>query len=172
MKIDLDGIWIFIKNVPNILKETFVWLLISYLIPLVNIGIIWGMMYPDFIYSLEISSIVLATNACFYTSLIYLVSENKKSNKQKVDRNLLNIVNISFFAITIGLFSASIIELKKEEQILHSTFYVTGSIISFSICVLAALISKYDEESAKGKERAKESKSINKTTIDGNTIEI
>lgn len=172
MKFDLDRLWIFFKNIPNILKETFVWLLISYLIPLINVGIIWGMTYPNYKYSIEICSIVLATNACFYTSLIYIVNMKNKNNGDSNNRNLFHIINISFFAVTIGLFSISIIELQKKETILHSSFYKTGSFISFAICVLAALISKYDEESAKGKERANESKNIIKTDVDGKTIEI
>ncbi|MBD3903242.1 hypothetical protein NAL32_03000 [Chryseobacterium sp. Ch-15] len=171
MKFNWDNIWIFLKNIPNILKEAFVWLLISYLIPLINIGIIWGMTYPLYNYSLDICSIVLATNACFYTSLIYLIGDKKK-DEQNNDRNLINIVNISFFAITIGLFSVSIIELQKKETILHHSFYTIGSLISFAICVLAAIVSKYDEDSAKGKERAKESKNVTTTNVDGKNIDI
>jgi hypothetical protein len=173
MKIDYEEIFkrikIFILNIPHTIKETFQWILISYLIPFVNIGIIWGMKNNTFELTTEIYSIFLATNACFFTSLFYLVftEENKKNN-----RKLIKTFNIASFVITVVLFSVSIIEIEKKETFFSKELYFNGSLWTFIIAVFMALISKYDEAAALSENRAKESKSIKKTNVDGKTIEL
>ena len=87
-----ERIKIFVIHLPSTFKETFIWLSISYLIPIINIGILWGIQRNNFKINLGILSIILVTNACFLTALIYQVYTNDKKRK---------LINISFALVYI-----------------------------------------------------------------------
>lgn len=161
-----ERIKIFLINIPGTLQETFTWLLISYLIPLINIGIIWGIQQDDFKYDINVLSIVLVTNACFLTSLFYLAFSNKS------DRKILNTISIAFYAITLTLFSISTIELVKEFDIFPLKVYQFGTVITLCISIILGLISKYDEQIAFSKVRAKNSRDKSNTNIGEKNVKI
>lgn len=161
-----ERIKIFFLNIPGTVKETFTWLLISYLIPLINIGIIWGIQQDDFKYDVNVLSIVLVTNACFLTSLFYLAFSNKS------DRKVLNTIAIAFYAITLTLFAISTIELIKKLDIFPLKVYQYGTTITISVSVLLGLISKYDEQIAFSKVRAKNSRDKSDTKIGDKNVKI
>jgi len=161
-----ERIKIFLLNVPGTLRETFTWLLISYLIPLINIGIIWGIQQDEFKYDTNVLSIVLVTNACFLTSLFYLAFSNKS------DRKILNTISIAFYAITLTLFAISTIELVKELDIFPLKVYQFGTVITLGVSIILGLISKYDEQIAFSKVRAKNSRNKSDTNIGDKNIKI
>lgn len=170
MKIEWDKLFervkIFLLNIPGTIKETFTWLLISYLIPIINIGIIWGVKQDKFGYSVDILSIVLVTNACFLTSLFYLAYANKK------DRKVLNTISIAFYALTLTLFVVSTIEINAIKELFPLKLYKTGTVITLIASVLLGLISKYDEQVAYSKSRASKSKEKSTTNIGDKSIKI
>ncbi|MCR9182575.1 MAG: hypothetical protein NXH73_06585 [Flavobacteriaceae bacterium] len=170
MKINWNEIFerikVFIFSIPGTLKETFSWLLISYLIPIINIGIIWGIKQDEFVYSLEILSIILVTNACFLTSLFYLAFSNKS------ERKTLNTIAIAFYVLTITLFVVSTVEIIALKDLFPLKIYKSGTILTLVVSVILGLISKYDEQIALSKERAKSSKEKKSTEVGGKNIKI
>ncbi|KAF2518938.1 hypothetical protein E0W68_06690 [Flavobacterium salilacus subsp. salilacus] len=164
----LNKIWLFITRIPSIIKETFVWLFFSYLIPLINIGIIWGIKEKEseFAFTLSIISIIIVTNACLYTSLYFMTfSQSKK-------RKLLTMVNICAFVISIVTFSLVIVEIEKEMQIFSLALYRKIALITLIIAVLLGLISKYDEEEAISQQSAEKASKINKATIGDKDLKV
>lgn len=158
-----NKIEIFVKNIPDTLKKTSVWLIISYLIPLINIFIIWGIRGDSFYLDINIVSIILVTNACFLTSLLYLVDKKKE---------ITNILSIVTFVVSVILFAFSIAQMELRTTIFPLTIYQYGALITLIISIIFGLISKYNEVEAAGKERANEAKNTTSTTIAGKTINI
>lgn len=161
-----ERIKLFVIHIPSTLKETFIWLSISYLIPIINIGIIWGIQQSRFKLSLGILSIILVTNACFLTALIYQVYTNDKKRK------LINIFGIITFVITVVLFTVSIIEIEQKISIFSIDLYKKGSYATLFLSILLGLISKYDEVEAESKERAKKGKETKQTSVGDKTIKL
>lgn len=161
-----ERIKVFLLNIPGTIKETFTWLLISYLIPIINIGIIWGIKQSEFTFNINVLSIVLVTNACFLTSLFYLAYSNKG------DRKVLNTISIAFYALTLTLFVVSTIEIIKQLDIFPIKIYQIGTIITLIVSVILGLISKYDEQVAFSKIVAKNSKDKTNTNIGNKNVKI
>lgn len=161
-----ERIKIFVLNLPSTLKETFIWLLVSYLIPIINIGIIWGIQQQAFEIDLGILSIILVTNACFLTALIYQVYANDKKRK------LINLLGISTFVITVVLFTVSIIQIEKEESIFTLKVYEQGSYLTLIMSILLGLISKYDEVEAASRDRASKGKGKKETNFGGKKVKL
>lgn len=157
------SILIFIKNIPSTLKKTSIWLLISYLIPIINVGIIWGMRGEKFKLDLNIISIIIVTNACFVTSLVYL------SNKK---REISKIINITTLVIAVVLFALSIVEIEQQKQIFSLSIYKFGAFLTLGLSILFGLISKYDEVEAESKSRAERGRNTENTKLGGKTIKL
>lgn len=167
MNIDiLNEIWLFVVNLPKTLKETSIWFIISYLIPLLNIGIIWAMKGDGFQWSINILSIVIVTNASFYTSLYYLASSSKKSRKT------INVIHVVAYITTVVLFTVSIIEVEKSLTLFPISIYLWGALISFVVAFILGLISKYDEVKAESVARAKASKEITEMKFGNQKVEL
>ena len=158
-----NSILIFIKNIPSTLKKTSIWLLISYLIPIINVTIIWGMKGENFKLDLNIISIIIVTNACFVTSLVYLSDKKREISK---------ILNITTLVVTVVLFALSIVEIEQQKQIFPLSIYQTGAFLTLGLSILFGLISKYDEVEAESKDRADKGKGTKETTIGGKSIKL
>jgi len=167
---DWNEIWerikVFLKNLPETFSETIIWLIASYLIPLLNIGIICGIQKEKFEFNISIIGIIIATNACFYTSLYYLAFSNKKNRK------LINTINITAFTTTVVLFAISIIEMEIKKPLFTLSLYKLTTFVSFIVAIILALISKYDEVEARSRERAKEGRQTSETLIGDKNIKI
>src|ERR1035441_7267365 len=161
-----ERIIVFIKNLPETLSETAIWLIASYRIQILNIGILYGIQRDKFLFSIDIIGIIIATNACFYVSLYYLAFSNNRKRK------LINTINITAFTTTVVLFTISIIEIEIKKPLFTIQLYTGATIISFVIALILALISKYDEVAALSKERAKAGRETTKTQINGKEIKI
>ena len=161
-----ERIKVFFLNIPLTIKETFSWLIISYLIPIINIGIIWGIKQDDFRMSIDILSIILVTNACFFTSLFYLAYSNKK------ERKFLNTITIAAYVITVTFFVVSIIELSALEKLFPLELYKTGAFLTLVTAIILGLISKYDEVEALSKLRAEKSKTKKSTSVGNKDVEL
>lgn len=153
----------FICNVPATFKKTAIWMIISYIIPIINILIIYGMQRENFSFDLNILNILLVTNACFITSLVYLIN-----NKREITK-VLNIVTL---IIVVVLFSLSIVQIQNNTKIFNLDIYRFGAFATFFISILFGLISKYDEVEAESKSRANKGKNTKSTTIGGKSIKL
>jgi hypothetical protein len=167
-----DRFLLFIRNVPKTVKETLLWLLFSYLIPIVNIGIIWCIHRGKFEFTLNIYSIIIITNACFYTSLYYLAFTNENENKPQNDRRLTKTINIVTYVVTVVLFTVSIIETEKALSIFNLDIYKFGAISTFFVALFLGLVSKYDEVEALGILRANQGKAVSATTVGKKKIKL
>lgn len=157
---------LFIINLPKTLQETSIWIIASYLIPILNIGIIWGIQGNDFIITTNILSIVIITNACFFTSLYYLGFTNKK------ERRTLSIISIVAYVTTVVFFTVSIIEVEISKSLFTVKLYKLGALFSFLVALFLALVNKYDEVQAISKSRAAGGKGTTETSVDGKNVKV
>lgn len=158
-----ESLQTFVLNIPATLKKTSVWMIISYIIPIINVLIIWGMQRGDFSFNLNIINIILVTNACFITSLVYLI-DNK--------REITKVLNIVTLIIVVVLFSFSIAQIEKNTIIFSLDIYKIGAFVTLCLSILFGLISKYDEVEAESKTRASKGKNTKETTIAGKSIKL
>lgn len=157
----------FILHIPATLRETSIWFLISYIIPIVNIGILWAMKRNNFEFNLPILSIIIVTNACFLTALIY-----QQTNQTEKKRKIINTISIITLIITVVLFAISTIDLEKKDKIFAVDIYQFGSISTLLISIILGLVSKYDEVEAESKDRARKAKETTVTTIGDKQVKL
>ena len=158
-----ESIKTFVLNIPATLRKTSVWMIISYIIPIINVLIIYGIQRDDFTFNLNIINIVLVTNACFITSLVYLI-DNK--------REITKVLNIVTLIIVVVLFSFSIAQIEKQTTIFSLDIYKFGAFATLCLSILFGLISKYEEVEAESKARANKGKETKETTIGGKSIKL
>lgn len=157
---------LFLKNLPATIKESFIWFLMTYAFPLVQIFIIWGIKQDGFRWSPEILNIVLVTNASLYTSILMVV------NNQGKDKRVVNVLTFLMYIFTIVLFAIAMVEITKNMSIFSLAVYQYGTIATFSLAMVFGLISKYDEVRANSVELANSGMRKSKTSINGQKIEI
>jgi hypothetical protein len=152
----------FIKHLPDTIKRTSIWLIISYLIPIINIGIIGGIR-SELKADLSILSILLVTNACFITSLVFLIDKK---------RELTNVLNTITLIVSIVLFAFSVAQIELNTVIFPLSIYELGAYITLVLSVFIGLVSKYDEVEASSLERASKGRGKKETTIGDQKIEL
>lgn len=152
---------LFFINLPETLSESFVWFIMSYIFPVLQIFIIWGIKGEEFSFSMDISNILLVTNASLYTAIILIVNNGRK------DKRLFYTCTLIAYIFTIALFVVSMIEITKQIQLFSMGIYLWGTVITSFLALFFALISKYDEVKARSRQIAKEGKERNKVIING-----
>jgi hypothetical protein len=152
----------FFKYLPDTIKKTSVWLIISYLIPLINIGIIGGIR-NELKADLSILSILLVTNACFITSLVFLIDKK---------RELTNVLNTITLVVSIVLFAFSVAQIELSTVIFPLSIYELGAYLTLILSVFIGLVSKYDEVEASSLERAHKGRNKKETTIGNQKVEL
>jgi len=163
IKLLFNKIKIFLLNIPETLQETFSWFIMSYLVSIINIGIIWGI-NSNFSININILNIILVTNAGFLTSLFFLTYSLEKKRK------FIYTLTIITYVITIVLFTISIVQIEIVKNIFSLNVYTISVILTFLISILLGLISKYDEVAALSKIRAKEAKGLSQTELAGKKV--
>ena len=158
-----NSLEIFIFNIPATFKRTSIWMIISYIIPIMNILIIYGIQRDNFSLKLNILNVILVTNACFITSLVYLI-DNK--------REITKVVNIVTLIFVVVLFSFSMVQVEIDTIIFTLEIYKYGAFVTLCLSILFGLIRKYDEVEAESKARANKGKDIIETTIGGKSIRL
>ena len=156
-----EKIEVFIVNIPSTIKKTLLWLIISYSIPMINVSIIWGMRKTIDL-DLSIINIILVTNACFITSLLFLIDKTKRESTF-----VLNVITLLICSV---LFSLGAVQMEFKREIFSIEIYAYGASMTLFLSIFIGLISKYDEVEALSKARAKKGKSTKKTTI--NDVEV
>lgn len=159
-----DEVWLFLQNIPKTIRESIIWFLMTYLMPLVQIMIIWGIKQDQFSWSIEIMNIILVTSASLYSAIIMVVNGTSK------DKGIFHIATIAAYVITVVLFSISMVEINKNIKIFDITLYRTGTVITLLFALLLGLVSKYDEVKAKRVNLANKGKKLSGTTINEEEI--
>lgn len=161
-----DEVLLFLQNIPMTFRESIKWFLMTYMMPAVQIFIIWGIKQGDFDLSLEIQNIVLVTNASLYSAIMMVVTGTKK------DRGLFQIATIAAYVVTVVLFAISMVEINMNIKIFKGSLYKLGTIVTFVIALLLGLISKYDEVKAKRIKLANEGKKVKDAKVNGEDFEL
>ena len=161
-----DEVLLFLQNIPMTFRESIKWFLMTYMMPAVQIFIIWGIKQGDFDLSLEIQNIVLVTNASLYSAIMMVVTGTKK------DRGLFQIATIAAYVVTVVLFAISMVEINMNIKIFMGSLYKLGTIVTFVIALLLGLISKYDEVKAKRIKLANEGKKVKDAKVNEEDFEL
>lgn len=161
-----DEVLLFLQNIPMTFRESIKWFLMTYMMPTVQIFIIWGIKQGDFDLSLEIQNIFLVTNASLYSAIMMVVTGTKK------DRGLFQIATIAAYVVTVVLFAISMVEINMNIKIFKGSLYKLGTIVTFVIALLLGLISKYDEVKAKRIKLANEGKKVKDAKVNEEDFEL
>lgn len=161
-----DEVLLFLQNIPMTFRESIKWFLMTYMMPAVQIFIIWGIKQGDFDLSLEIQNIVLVTNASLYSAIMIVVTGTKK------DRGFFQIATIAAYVVTVVLFAISMVEINMNIKIFNGYLYKLGTIVTFVIALLLGLISKYDEVKAKRIKLANEGKKVKGAKVNEEDFEL
>lgn len=155
----------FFKFLPDTLSKTLVWLLLSYTIPIINIIVI-GFMRNSFDLDVSLSNVLIATNACFISSLLAILYDKRK------ERILIYNLSIVLLVLCTVLFTISIIQIEKSTLIFNDHLYSKGGILFLGFGIVFGLIAKYDETEAESSLRAKKSRSTKKVNMRKKQVDI
>ena len=161
-----DRFILFFKNIGKVLKKSMIWLIISYIVPLLNILILWAMRKSKFEIDISIITIIIATNSCIITSLLHLFYLNEKK------REFTFVGSIICILISVALYVLSLVQVELKNPFIDITVYEWGAYLTLAFSILLILISKYDEVQAISEFKASESKKNNSTTVDGQNVAI
>lgn len=164
-----NKIWLFIKTLPQLLADTFMWLSLSYVSILINIILIMGINSIDFLSAskrLDILSCIFTTNVCFLVGIIYnmYITDYKKRKY---------VFGFTIFTAIVSTVLSVLVIIKTE-----TSFHFDMNIVYFCVIgvlvlsVLFALISKYDEKNAMIQDLAKQSRGIQTVNIDGKDFKV
>ena len=161
-----DRFKLFLKNIPSTLKESLIWFIMTYLMPLIQILIIWGIGDNSSPWSLTTLNIILVTNASLFTAILVIAGTVKK------DRRLFSTITIALYVLTVVLFAFSMLEINQEITILKNDLYEWGSLFSFILALLLGLICKYDEVKAQSIDLANKGKSRTDAKINNEIFQL
>lgn len=172
-----DSFWgkviLFIKSIPATLAESFRWFLMTYLMPILQFFIIWGIKQDSFQwFSIENLKILLVANASIYAAALLVRGSKEEGKTDKVsDNKVIETLTFVAYGFTVVLFSLSMVELYRNITVLPLPIYKWGTLITLFFAILLGLITKYNEVKAKSLRIATEGKnrssvSINNTKFD------
>lgn len=161
-----ESLVLFFKNLPSTIKESFIWFIMTYLFPIIQILIIWGIRLENFMLSIDILNILLVTNASLYTAVLLVV------NSESCNKRLLRIVTILCYVVTIIFFAISMVEITMGIQIFQLSLYKYGTFATLVFAIIFGLISKYDEVKAQRLQTAKAGNEKTSTKVNGKTIQL
>jgi len=161
-----ERVLLFIKNIGKVLKKSLIWLIISYIIPLLNILILWAMRKNDFTVDISVVSIIIATNSCIITSLLHLFYLNEKK------REFTFVGSIICILVSVALYVLSLVQVELQNQFINISIYEWGAYLTLAFSILLILISKYDEVQAISEFKAKESRNTSNTTVNGQNVKV
>lgn len=157
---------IFLFNLGKTLKKSAIWLVLSYVIPILNIAILIGVNDGILEMNLNVISIIIATNSCVITSLLHLFYINNKK------REFIYVLSIVTIVTSVALFVLCVIQTVLNQQIMNIAIYEVGSYITLGISIIFLLISKYDEIEALSTYQARKGHNATETIIDDKKIKL
>lgn len=142
----------FIKNVPETLGESILWLIFTFFLPAAQVFLKY-ILTGSFELSKDTMCIFLVAIVSLYVSINMLNLSNRKKRKVVLAFSIIG------YGVSSFLFSILKAETIKETTLIYSDKTVTISVVSlFFLSVLLALISKYDEVSANSRRIAEQGK--------------
>lgn len=156
----------FVFIVGKAISDLIVWLFASFLLPLIQLGILSFLKDKDFQMNCAVYNILFVTIASFLTNVFFFTEFWKKKS------NWLRIALIISYVLALTLFIISLLEIVLDIEIFELTTYRMGMLISLILAITVGFSSKYDENKATALNLAREGKEKTKTIIDGNDIEL
>lgn len=157
IKLHFKQIINFIKVLPILLAETFIFLLLSYGAIAINIMVL-VMITPNNIFTVinrsDILNSVLTTSICFMAGIILANTHS---------RRYLSVCG-SIFAVLAATLSALFL-VEAENHISLNSYINYAVAVIFTFSVLMALISKYDETKIDNQRYADESRRTNNAKL-------
>ena len=147
-------------------SDLIVWLFASFLLPLIQLGILSFLKEKDFQMNSAVYNILFVTIASFLTNVFFFTEFWKKKS------NWLRIALIISYVLALTLFIISLLEIVLSIEIFELSTYKIGVLISLALAIVVGFSSKYDENKASALNLAREAKEKNEITIDGDDIEL
>lgn len=173
-----DSFWArafsFVKSVLATLKESLLWLLMTYFMPLLQFFIIWGIKQEGFQWcDIENLKIVLVANASIYTAaLLVLGSKESKKTVKDSDNSVMKTFTIVAYGLTVVLFSFSMIEIYRNIPIFPAFVYKWGTLVTLLFAILLGIISNYNKVKARSLSIAEEGKHRTSVTINDTQFDL
>lgn len=162
----IEKIKIFFLNFGKTLKKSAIWLVISYIIPFLNIFILWSIRRDNFSIDINIVSIIIATNSCIITSLLHLFYQNDKK------REISYVISVLAIVVSVALYVLCLLQVELKSDFIKIDIYRYGSYATLAVSVILLLISKYDEIEASSTYRADKGKEASEVEFDGKKIKL
>lgn len=160
----------FLKKWSSIGKNFFMWLIISYLIPVINILLLVPkyeknkeFKFSDMFREREVLSIILVTNACYLIGVFLILYEKRKENKGNITFLITN------FSICLFLFIISILE--NNSKFLEKTVYI-GTYMTLILCLIQAIYMQKEEFEDEFQKFAKQSRSETEVNVADQKVKI
>lgn len=163
---DKEKVKSFFYIVGKAISDLIVWLFASFLLPLIQLGILSFLKEKDFQVNSAVYNILFVTIASFLTNVFFFTEFWKKKS------NWLRMALIISYVLALTLFIISLLEIVLNIEIFELSTYNIGMLISLILAIVVGFSSKYDENKATALNLAREAKEKNEITIDGDDIEL
>ena len=135
----LEKVKVHISLFFNTISDLIVWMFITFLLPLVQLGFTLYIKNPTSEINTSVYNILFVTIASFLTNIFFFTEFWKKKN------SWMKIILIFSYVIAFALFLCSLIEMLKNIKIFDLYIYKSGMIISLLLAIITGFSSKYDE---------------------------
>lgn len=152
--------------VGKAISDLIVWLFASFLLPLIQLGILSFLKDKGFQMNCAVYNILFVTIASFLTNVFFFTEFWRKKS------NWLRMALIISYVLALTLFLISLLEIVLCFEIFELKTYNIGMLISLVLAIVVGFSSKYDENKVVALNLAREGKEKNETTIDGDDIEL
>lgn len=152
--------------VRNAMSDLVVWLFASFLLPLIQFGILCCLKEHPFIENAAIYNILFVTIASFLTNVFFFTAFWKKKS------NWLRMALIVSYVLSLTLFIISLLEVTLTIIIFDMAVYKTGMYIALVLAIIVGFSSKFDENKSNALLLAQKGKEKKEVTIDGDEIEL
>lgn len=163
---DKERVKSFIYVVKNAISDLVVWLFASFLLPLIQLGILCCLKDRSFTVNAAMFNILFVTIASFLTNVFFFTAFWKKKS------NWLRMALIISYVLALTLFIISLLDVTLNIPIFEIKVYEVGMYIALVLAIIVGFSSKFDENKARALVLAQEAKEKKEVTIDGDDIEL
>lgn len=152
--------------VKNAMSDLVVWLFASFLLPLIQWGILCCLKNHPSTESVAMFNVLFVTIASFLTNVFFFTAFWKKKS------NWMRMALIISYVLALTLFIISLLEVTLVIRIFDRKIYEIGMYIALALAIIVGFSSKYDENKSKALLLAQFAKERNDVLIDGEDIEL
>ena len=154
-----------IEVIYDAIRDLFVWLFASFILPLVQL-IIMKLSTKPFVMDENAFNIIFVTIASFLTGIFFVTDFWKRK------RIMIRMMLLTSYLISFGLFTISLIQELYSVTIFKLDIYKLGALIALILAILVGFFSKYDEKMEVPRAIANEAKNLKESSINGKPIKM